>query len=707
MFLKLKLLILILFGWSTTYASHDKYRLLLRDDPATTITIGWNQVSGNDAMIYYDTTDHGTDYQSYRFTKSADRSITFKGMNNRFVRLTNLLPDTAYYFVIVDNQQTSRRLWFKTCTSDRSRLSFIAGGDSRNNREPRKNANLMVSKLKPNAILFGGDMTDDDTDDQWQKWFDDWQLTIADDGRMFPLVAARGNHEESNESIYHLFDTPNIGIYYALTFGDNVVRTYTLNTEISIYGDQTDWLTQDLENSQNTIWRIAQYHKPIRPHLSYKPEGNAQYNNWAQLFYDQKVQLVVECDSHLVKSTWPIKPSSNSGNDQGFVRDNQKGTVYIGEGCWGAPLKNNDDTKSWTRNSDSFNQFKWIFIDENKMEARTIKIDNATQVIPVSNDDRFAIPANLDIWKPSNGSVVTILNSNNTRNDPDLISTVVVVSYGEDDVEEDKNGKILKESDELELIYNDQNNAGVQKIGLRFRSVSIPQNALISEAYLQFTADDSESEATTLVIGMEDTADALPFTDQENVSSRNQINEVVTWFPKEWIANQAGLAQQSPDIKNLIQKIVAKKAWKEGNSMVVTIDGKGNSLRSPTSRRTAESFEAGVTKAAKLIVSYKINTLNISSSEIMATNLVVSPNPFDEDIEISGLFQRFKAQERYHLAIYSINGKEVYSDSFFIKNDNTISRLKIKPNITNTGMYFINIKDNQGTIVFTEKVFKQ
>ncbi|AUP77368.1 Ig-like domain-containing protein [Flavivirga eckloniae] len=390
-------------------ADTNKYRLTIRDNPATSIVIGWNQVSGSNAVVYYGTTDFGTNWSSYPNSKTVSRSVNYKSMNNRFARLTGLQPNTNYYFVLRDNQGTSRRFWFRTSSNNPSdRLSFIAGGDSRNNRTPRINANKLVAKLKPNAVLFGGDMTNGDSSSEWNTWFNDWQYTIADDGRMFPIVAARGNHEDSNNSIYNLFDVPSSSVYYAITFGGSLIRTYTLNTEISISGSQTSWLSSDLQSNNNATWKIAQYHKPMRPHVRSKREGNSQYNNWSSLFYDHGVKLVVECDAHTVKTTWPVRPSTGSSSDEGFARDDNNGTIYVGEGCWGAPLRSNNDNKSWTRNSGRFNQFKWIFVDQGKIEVRTIKVDNANQVGEVSNNNRFTIPSNLDIWNPSNGSVVTI-----------------------------------------------------------------------------------------------------------------------------------------------------------------------------------------------------------------------------------------------------------------------------------------------------------
>lgn len=407
--LNLILIVISVFAQSLI-ANTGKYRLTFREDPSTSIVIAWDQLSGSNPVVHYGTTDNGLNYNLYTNSQNPDRVVSYKGMNNHFARLTGLLPNTAYYFVIRDSEGISDRFWFKTAPSDNSRLSFIAGGDSRNNRIPRQNANSLVAKLKPHAVLFGGDMTNGDSNSEWIDWFNDWQLTIASDNRMFPIVATRGNHEDSNNSIYNLFDVPSPSVYYAITFGQNLVRTYTLNTEISISGTQTSWLRDDLIANSTTLWKMAQYHKPMRPHTSRKSEGNRVYDNWAKLFYDNNVKLVVECDSHTVKSTWPVRPTSASGNDQGFVRDNEKGTVYVGEGCWGAPLRSNNDEKSWTRNSGRFNQFKWIFVGENKIEVRTVKVDNASQVGTVSNDNTFLPPANLDLWNPSNGSVVTIDN---------------------------------------------------------------------------------------------------------------------------------------------------------------------------------------------------------------------------------------------------------------------------------------------------------
>lgn len=402
------LLLICLFPLLASGAT-EKYRAMWREDPSTSMVIGWNQKSGNSPMVYLDVVDYGQDYSRYRFSKTPDQAVSMKGMNNHFARLKGLQPNTVYYFVIRDSEGVSPRFSFKTAPNTPSeRLSIIAGGDSRNNRDVRQDGNKLVAKLRPHAVLFNGDMTDEDTDYEWQEWMNDWQLTIASDGRITPVLVARGNHEVSNTVVAGLFDLPNPDAYYALSLGGNLLRIYTLNSMIPAGGSQREWLERDLTNHPNTTWKIAQYHLSMRPHTAKKPENSDQYFNWAPLFYGFGVNIAIESDAHVAKVTWPIRPSSDPGNHEGFVRDDAEGTVYIGEGGWGAPLRDCNDVKPWTRNSGSFNQFSWIFVDENQMEIRTVRITDADAVMEVSPNDIFRPPFGLSIWNPSNGDVVII-----------------------------------------------------------------------------------------------------------------------------------------------------------------------------------------------------------------------------------------------------------------------------------------------------------
>jgi len=372
--------------------------------------IGYEHFSGSTSHVVYDTQDHGRNPAAYRFTGTPSRQVNHAGMRNTFVRLGGLTPGTLYYFLVVDSEGVSQRMIFETPPdTPNTPLSIVAGGDSRNNREVFRTANTLVSKLKPHFVLFGGDMTSSDTAIEWQQWFDDWQLTTSADGRLTPIIPARGNHEKSNATIQNLFDVPNPDVYYSLDFGGGLLRTYTLNTLFPPGGDQLKWLNGDLSRSRS-LWKIAQYHHAMRPHTSAKPERDELITYWASQFTQYGVDLVVESDAHTVKQTFPIRPSRELGSSQGFIRDDRRGTVYVGEGCWGAPLRANDDDKPWTRASGRFNQFKWIWVDLRQMQVRTVRIDRSAGAGPeVEYVARFKSPPGFYYWDASNtGDVLRI-----------------------------------------------------------------------------------------------------------------------------------------------------------------------------------------------------------------------------------------------------------------------------------------------------------
>ena len=103
------LIILGLFTVNSLFASTRRYRLSLRDDPSTSVVIGWEQNGGTGATVYYGTTDHGTNWSAYSNTHIPDRTVSESGMDNSFARLTGLTPNTAYYFVIRDSDGVSDR----------------------------------------------------------------------------------------------------------------------------------------------------------------------------------------------------------------------------------------------------------------------------------------------------------------------------------------------------------------------------------------------------------------------------------------------------------------------------------------------------------------------------------------------------------------------------------------------------------------------
>jgi hypothetical protein len=374
-------------------------------------TIIWDQVEGEFLrFVYYDDNFKNENEKKMMLVSKLSSSNNARGFSTKIIRLKNLQPKTKYFFQIVDSQGENRMYYFSTCSnSPNDQISFIAGGDSRDRSAIRRKANILVSKLKAHAVLFNGDFTGLDLPSQWNEWFTDWEYSIAIDGRITPLIVTRGNHELNNSVLVKLFDAPNSGIFYSTEFGGNLLNLISLNSEILKIGSQKFFLASTLKKHEDFYWQIAQYHRPVRPHVKHKKEMETQYRNFVPLFEKYpNLRLCLENDSHTCKVTWPILSSKDSLSSEGFIRNDDYGIVYAGEGCWGAPLRKADDFKPWTRDAEAVNQFNWIFITKEKIELRTVLYENAELVDELTEETRFTMPNNINLWNPSNGSLVEI-----------------------------------------------------------------------------------------------------------------------------------------------------------------------------------------------------------------------------------------------------------------------------------------------------------
>ena len=399
---------LSLFIFQNVSAKARFVRVTFGLNPYNEASIIWDQNRGEFLGLYIDTADPSMNRYRTKLELSAKNSA--RGMKNHIVRLKDLKPNTRYYFTIKDTEGFGRTYYFSTVSdSPNERFSFIAGGDSRDNRVVRAKADKLVAKLKAHAVLFNGDFTGIDIEKQWKEWFLDWENSIDTDGRITPLIVTRGNHEHSNKVLVSLFDVPHKKVFYNTVFGGNLLNLVSLNSEIQKVGPQKKFLRNTLAEHANFQWQIIQYHRPVRAHVASKKEMQTQYKNFVPLFEKHKnVRLCLENDSHTWKVTWPIVSSKEGDADEGFKRDDAKGIVYAGEGTWGAPLRAADDKKSWTRDAEAINQFNWIFVSKEKIELRTVKYENEADVESLTEKNRFQMPKNIELYGPVNGTLVEI-----------------------------------------------------------------------------------------------------------------------------------------------------------------------------------------------------------------------------------------------------------------------------------------------------------
>jgi len=161
-------------------------------------------------------------------------------------------------------------------------------------------------------------------------------------------------------------------------------------------------------------------------------------------------------------------------------------------------------------------------------------------------------------------------------------------------------------SSDLEMVTE---GGGQQIIGLRFASVKLPKNAVIQSAFIQFGADETHSNTVSLVFHGVAADSMFTFNNEINSVSKHPLTATsVNWDNLQaWTAGEITEKQKSPDIKDIINEIISRSAWKQGNPIGIVVKGPNTG-----GRRVADSFEdaaAGKGSAAKLIINYYIPVL--------------------------------------------------------------------------------------------------
>jgi hypothetical protein len=159
-----------------------------------------------------------------------------------------------------------------------------------------------------------------------------------------------------------------------------------------------------------------------------------------------------------------------------------------------------------------------------------------------------------------------------------------------------------------------------QWVGMRFNNISIPRNATILNAYVEFEVDETGSDPTSVLIQGQASDNALAFSSSTgNLSSRARTTAQVAWnnIPAWTVINAKW---QTPDISSIIQEIVNRSGWGSGNSIVIVIQGTG--------RRTAEAYDGEIPAAPKLVITYTTgNTPAPTSTNTPAPILTNTPTP--------------------------------------------------------------------------------
>jgi len=159
----------------------------------------------------------------------------------------------------------------------------------------------------------------------------------------------------------------------------------------------------------------------------------------------------------------------------------------------------------------------------------------------------------------------------------------VPIRVGSDDAEERYNGNVLLNSSDLDMTAD--GNRFMSAVGLRFTGITLPPGAVITDAYVQFRADEVGTGTASLAISAQAADNAATFAATAgNLTARPLTSATAPWTPPDWpTVGAAGPAQRTDNISAVVQEVVNRPGWASGNALVLLVTG--------TANRTAESFE--------------------------------------------------------------------------------------------------------------------
>jgi len=179
----------------------------------------------------------------------------------------------------------------------------------------------------------------------------------------------------------------------------------------------------------------------------------------------------------------------------------------------------------------------------------------------------------------------------------------VRITAGNDDAEENSRNNVTITSSDLDMMLDSGGATNVTNllVGVRFPSLAIPPEAVITNAHLQFEADENHVATTQLTIQGETADSALAFApSKRNLSNRPRTTAAVTWTPPSWThIGDAGPDQRTPDLAAILQEVVSRPGWASGNAIALLISGSG--------QHVARTFESDADEAPLLHVEYTTN----------------------------------------------------------------------------------------------------
>ncbi len=316
-----------------------------------------------------------------------------------FVELTNLNPDTVYYYRCGSSTNWSQTFQFITAPSLPSRgIHFGALGDCRSNRDRRRAVNNLIINngsyfgSYPEFMLMSGDLVASGEDmELWRNYALDIE-NVSANITVMPIV---GNHEFGNlwDSLFQEnFVLPENGHqewYYSFSYGfAHITALDSENHGIAPYDVQDiNWIKEDLElaaGDPTILWKFVVFHQPPFASASHAERLDIKAQ-WSPLFEQYDVDIVFNGHNHFYERHYPVNHNNeyNATGDPDYYAPEYP--IYVISGAAGMgdmyEQKTRDNPYSAVFNGSSHYVDINITLDlatnTTRLEARVIGINNA------------------------------------------------------------------------------------------------------------------------------------------------------------------------------------------------------------------------------------------------------------------------------------------------------------------------------------------
>jgi hypothetical protein len=614
-------LLLVCLHASAASAANAVRGPYLQTATPTSIIVKWRTDDATNSVVRFGTSSTGLDEFVSAASDTSEHEIT----------LINLLPNTRYYYSIGTDAETiagDSSYTFKTPPVEdtvQATQIWVIGDAGTAYAEQYEVRDAYADNLGLTGtdlwLMLGDNAYEDGSDADFQVGvFDVYEEML----RQSPIWPVFGNHDAHDSDsktetgpYYDIFSLPRNGeagglpsgteAYYSFDYG-NIHFVALDSADSSTVSDSVmlTWLENDLAATSKE-WIIAFWHHPpySEGYHDSDDEGSQirMRENAVPILEEYNVDLVLSGHNHTYERSYLI--SGHHGHSNTFNSSMQIDDGSGQENDTGAYLK--------PLNGPYVNNAGAVYV----VSGSSGKMNKSTL------GDHPAMYAKLE----SLGSMVlnvegsrldaTFVNENGVVRDSFTISKQPIplkaksqIAQETDDAEETvKNGRIQNSSSDLEIVWDSKE----QLIGLRFTDIPLEKIAIITAAWVQFTADETDSGTISLVIEGEANPAPASFTSADRISQRVRTQANVAWSPAAWDSvGAADTDQQTPNLAPILSEIINATNWSTGDAIALIISGTG--------KRVAVAHDNGsgtVADAAVLHIEYTYQSTRAVDIDIL------------------------------------------------------------------------------------------